>query len=1238
MATDSGAVTTTAIAELARNIRAEFATDRLTPTQAKLYSQRIRHDMGRSGLASFGSGEAQSRLEEAMLLLEVAWIERDAGNAEWHSSAKRAAEILEWLSHSGLRPPGVPMHLLAAAAYQLAGYPAMALGLLQRFPSDDRQSVLLRSFLRADFPAALAATQAFWTRSRYLDEVDEDGDGTDEGPPTDVSTSPDGVVGPADSDDPESTDGFDDELDDDFDGLEDLSRFAREHVVMCLGTICAYMRTGDDALVERAVTKLDALAAGFLHSRDPYSYLLAKLTAAVARDYVKKSLWPHVEALSKDTEPRVGAALTQFVRAAYMNRRALIWPAQAQGISRLAQDGSFVLCTPTGSGKTMIATLGAVQGLFANSPNPFQLSSNIVLYLVPSRALAAEVEARLAEDLRGIAAERVVVTGLYGGIDWGPTDAWIDIDQPAVLVCTFEKADALLRYLGILFLDRVRTVIIDEAHMVEQDEERTGGLQDGTSRSLRLEQLSTRLLRARDEKGFRLIALSAVAAKAAPAIANWLGDDVDGGDSPIVSAHRSTRQMLGRLEVAPSGRFDIRYDLMDGHSLEFADERADDRPFVPSPFPPLPGGIDEQAGPGLRLRAPTLWAALHLAAARPDGTKPTVLVSITQHIVPFAETCAALMEEWEEESLPNYWDVDESDPNWQRCLAAAADYFSKKSFEYRLLKKGIAVHHGQMPALLARRLKVAIDHGHVRVIIATSTLSEGVNLPVSTILLPAINRADAPMPLAEFANLIGRAGRPGVSTEGSALVMVPVDDAGDRMWSRNWGDYDQLIGELEAATIAVADPDTTFEVNASSGIALLLEALRGAWGTIAGASGSDAQFEAWLAATAVDDAALADEKAANYLDTFDGMLLAFIEEVETLTSSDMTGADLETELKRIWRRTYAHAASGEEARLENFWLARGKVIKIMYPDAERRRELYRTSLNPRSGELMLENVDGIRDGLIAGTNYSDRSKERQFEFVGDILEMLSKIPAFAIGTTLGQKKNFEDWQKILRWWLFKSSLGTKPTPKELAKWYKFVSDNFLYRGSWGLGSVVGLLLERGKDGEAIDALQIDDWPKSGLPWIAFWLKELIAWGTLDPVAAFLLARGDAVDRSAAEEDAKAYYDGLGDDVDANERINPRTIRDWVESLRPLPIGKEASVPSEVTADLARPAGVYSSDKLNVHPIEVDGSLQWIDPAGYFVASSALPDNWTATMARDFQFDLTVGTRSIAGDRYRPHHY
>jgi len=97
------------------------------------------------------------------------------------------------------------------------------------------------------------------------------------------------------------------------------------------------------------------------------------------------------------------------------------------------------------------------------------------------------------------------------------------------------------------------------------------------------------------------------------------------------------------------------------------------------------------------MRGPTLWAALQLAAERPDGSTPSVLISLTQDVETFSAACANLMDSWPENTLPNYWAVDDADDLWTRCLASAADYFTVTSVEYRLLRRGIAVHHGKMP-------------------------------------------------------------------------------------------------------------------------------------------------------------------------------------------------------------------------------------------------------------------------------------------------------------------------------------------------------------------------------------------------------------------------------------------------------------------------------------------------------------------------------------------------------------
>ena len=294
--------------EIARTVRQTFAAPSLTEQQAKLYSQRLRLNLGRQGLVSFSPNDVYQYLDEAALLIQCGLLERGANpNGSWRHGIKRAAEILEWLSQPGLGPEGAPLHLLAAAAYQMANFPAMALGHLRQVPDNENASQILREFLRADFPSTISAARKFWIDRR-----------------TRVANGD--IV------------------------IDDIADRTIGHVVMCISTVCEFMRTGA-AETERALDKLDRLARSLIHSCDPYSYLLAQLTAVSCRGFVETSLWPQIGRLSKNSSDSAGVALIQFARSAFINRRTLVWPAQAAGIDHLIENDSFVLCTPTGSGK-----------------------------------------------------------------------------------------------------------------------------------------------------------------------------------------------------------------------------------------------------------------------------------------------------------------------------------------------------------------------------------------------------------------------------------------------------------------------------------------------------------------------------------------------------------------------------------------------------------------------------------------------------------------------------------------------------------------------------------------------------------------------------------------------------------------------------------------------------------------------------------------------------------------------
>src|SRR5712691_10045054 len=101
---------------IATEYQDDHAKTALTESQAKLYSQSMRRQMGRAGLVTFRPSDIARAQEEAFLLIQYAFLVRTDNEAtvSFQDSVKRAAEILEWLSRADLRPEGSPLHLLSA--------------------------------------------------------------------------------------------------------------------------------------------------------------------------------------------------------------------------------------------------------------------------------------------------------------------------------------------------------------------------------------------------------------------------------------------------------------------------------------------------------------------------------------------------------------------------------------------------------------------------------------------------------------------------------------------------------------------------------------------------------------------------------------------------------------------------------------------------------------------------------------------------------------------------------------------------------------------------------------------------------------------------------------------------------------------------------------------------------------------------------------------------------------------
>lgn len=104
----------------------------------------------------------------------------------------------------------------------------------------------------------------------------------------------------------------------------------------------------------------------------------------------------------------------------------------------------------------------------------------------------------------------------------------------------------------------------------------------------------------------------------------------------------------------------------------------------------------------------------------------------------------------------------------------------------RTLASGVAFHNAELTAGERRLVEAGFRNGAVRVLVSTTTLAMGVNLPTDVVVVADARRPDrvggawrdVPISVIEYKNAAGRAGRLGRRVAGTALLLA--DDALER--------------------------------------------------------------------------------------------------------------------------------------------------------------------------------------------------------------------------------------------------------------------------------------------------------------------------------------------------------------------------------------------------------------------------------------------------------------------------
>ena len=94
----------------------------------------------------------------------------------------------------------------------------------------------------------------------------------------------------------------------------------------------------------------------------------------------------------------------------------------------------------------------------------------------------------------------------------------------------------------------------------------------------------------------------------------------------------------------------------------------------------------------------------------------------------------------------------------------------KESDYYKASKLGAYAHHGGMPMGIRSSIEYAMQVGKIKFIACTSTLAQGVNLPIRYLIISNVYQNKERIKVRDFQNLIGRTGRAGIYTEGTVLL------------------------------------------------------------------------------------------------------------------------------------------------------------------------------------------------------------------------------------------------------------------------------------------------------------------------------------------------------------------------------------------------------------------------------------------------------------------------------------
>lgn len=499
-----------------------------------------------------------------------------------------------------------------------------------------------------------------------------------------------------------------------------------------------YFYYGQERYLESAIDTIKDATELSMLSDEPAIWWLFRLVRIIEEGILKSSLWANVgqnqlfkvddgdwieafKSIGIDYQPIFDSSaklkLRQYINSLSFRKHPVteLFFSQRKALEKVLGIEGAVVSMPTSSGKTRIAELVILQTLI------FDTSSK-VLYIAPYRSLSYEMEETLSATFNPM---DYYVTHLYGSAQYTALDRQ-EMEQARVVIATPEKAKAILRANDAM-VEEIRLVVMDEGHLLGAGQ-----------REVANEMFSEELRRIVKTNHGRFLVLSAVMPNAEE-MSVWLAGS---NEHVVEETWRPSSQRFGKIRCYGS-KLDIEWE-------------GEPRCFNPS-FVKTANCVDKKE-------------LIALAAKKLSSLGSILLYCPTPaQVMSNAKVMLAKLEDDEDVDWGN-------DPDWI-VFQLVCKECDDDSIYLQMAKKGILCHSAALKGDVRRYTERLLRKGKAQYVYATTTLAQGVNLGVSTVIVVGTFISQGTyLTVRDFWNMAGRAGRSFVDTEGKILIVCDSKD------------------------------------------------------------------------------------------------------------------------------------------------------------------------------------------------------------------------------------------------------------------------------------------------------------------------------------------------------------------------------------------------------------------------------------------------------------------------------